>query len=154
MYEQPEDRDVGSYGVEPRDEPVPRLWRSRTDRVFAGVVGGLAEKFGMDALPLRLLYSVLLVASGGVLAIPYFAIWAITRARGPRRSGPRLWRSRSNRMIAGVLGGLSEKLDVPPTLTRITYATFTLFTAVFPGILMYLIWWAATSEPEYHVGEE
>src|SRR5688500_10320467 len=109
--ETPDDPSVTSF-ARSAGLPVPRLWRSRTNRVIAGVVGGLAEKYGWEPLPARLLYGLLTIASGGLLVIPYAAIWAITRSHGPSRSAPRLWRSRSDKVIAGVLGGLAERFDV------------------------------------------
>jgi phage shock protein C len=121
--------------------PVPRLWRSRSNRVFAGVLGGLAEKFGLEAKPLRLLYGLLTVVSGGLLAIPYVGIWAITRVHGPARSSPRLWRSRSDKIIGGVLGGLAEKFEVSSTFIRVLFVTLSLFSAGFPGLLIYLVLW-------------
>jgi phage shock protein C len=137
-----------SFPTDPEAEvaglPVPRLWRSRENRVVAGVVGGLAEKYGWEPLPVRLLYGLLTIATGGLLAIPYAAIWAITRAHGPARSGPRLWRSRSNKIIAGVLGGLAEKVGVPATLLRVLYSALTVFSFGVPGVLMYLVLWAFT----------
>ncbi|MDQ3951246.1 MAG: PspC domain-containing protein [Gemmatimonadota bacterium] len=128
----------------PAGLPTPRLWRSRSDRVVAGVLGGLAEKYGLEPRPLRLLYGLLTVVSGGLLAIPYFGIWAITQAHGPARSAPRLWRSRSNKVIAGVLGGLAEKLDVPPTFLRVLFVALSVFSAGFPGLLIYLVLWMIT----------
>lgn len=125
--------------------PVPRLWRSRSNRVVAGVLGGLSEKFGWEPLPVRILYGLLTIASGGLLVVPYAAIWAITRAHGPRRPGPALWRSRSHKIVAGVLGGLAEKFGVPAALLRVVYAAFTVFSFGVPGVLTYLVLWAATS---------
>jgi phage shock protein C len=124
--------------------PAPRLWRSRSNRVIAGVLGGLAEKFGLEARPLRLLYGLLTVASGGLLAIPYVGIWAIARPHGAAPSSRRLWRSRSDKVVAGVLGGLAEKFDVNSTFLRVLFATLSVFSAGFPGILIYLILWTIT----------
>lgn len=129
-------------------EPPPRLWRSRSNRVLAGVLGGLAEKFGLEAKPVRLLYGFLTVLTGGFLAIPYVVLWSITRARGPSRTTPGRWRSRSNKVIAGVLGGLAEKFDLSPNLVRTGYVILSVFSAGFPGILVYLVLWALTSEDE------
>jgi phage shock protein PspC (stress-responsive transcriptional regulator) len=122
--------------------PEPRLWRSRSNRVFAGVIGGLAEKFGLEALPLRLLYAPLTVLSAGLLAIPYIAVWAIARTHGPERTEPRVWRSGSNKVVGGVLGGLAEKMGAPPMAVRVLYAALTVFTMGVPGVFLYLVLWA------------
>ena len=50
----------------------------------------------------------------------------------------KLVRSSSNRMIAGVCGGLDEYFDVEPTLVRVAYIMLTFFTA-FSGILVYMV---------------
>ena len=122
--------------------PAPRLWRSRSNRVVAGVIGGLAEKFGLEALPVRILYAALTIFSMGLLAIPYLGIWAVTKPHGLPHSGPRFWRRSSKRIIAGVLGGLSDKLGVPAILTRVLYSVITVFTMGVPGVVLYLILWA------------
>ncbi len=46
----------------------------------------------------------------------------------------------SNRMIAGVYGGLAEWLGWDPTLVRILYTLVTIFTA-FSGVIVYLVLW-------------
>lgn len=51
----------------------------------------------------------------------------------------RLYRSRKERMIAGVCGGLAEYLNTDPTLIRVIFALLTLFTAGFGGVLAYLV---------------
>lgn len=52
-----------------------------------------------------------------------------------------LRRSRTDCMIAGVLGGLGKHYDVDPVKLRIIYVLVSLFSAAFPGILLYLILW-------------
>lgn len=66
-----------------------------------------------------------------------------TDASGVR---PRLWRSQRNRAIAGVLGGLAEKFKVDPTFVRVLYAVLTLFSGVFPGVVLYLLLWGITNK--------
>lgn len=51
----------------------------------------------------------------------------------------KLMRSNTNKVIAGVLGGLAEYLSVDPTMVRIVYTILTLCTAAFPGLLIYII---------------
>ena len=50
----------------------------------------------------------------------------------------KLFRS-SNRILAGVCGGVAEYLDVDPTLIRVIYVALSMFTAGFPGLLLYII---------------
>lgn len=52
-----------------------------------------------------------------------------------------LRRSRSNKMIAGVCGGLAAWLGWDVTLVRVLYVAVSIFSAAFPGILVYLILW-------------
>lgn len=51
----------------------------------------------------------------------------------------RLTRSRHNRKLSGVLGGLGEYLNVDATLLRFLYALLTLFSFGFPGVIAYII---------------
>jgi phage shock protein C len=51
----------------------------------------------------------------------------------------RLHRSRTEKMIAGVCGGLAEYLDVDPTLVRVVWVFVSLLAGV--GVLLYLIMW-------------
>jgi phage shock protein C len=58
----------------------------------------------------------------------------------------RLHRSRSNKMIAGVCGGLAEWLGWDPTLVRILYVVVSIASVAFPGILVYLVLWLVMPE--------
>jgi len=59
----------------------------------------------------------------------------------------RLRKSR-NRMIAGVCGGLAEWLGWDATLVRVLYVLVSIFSAAFPGILVYIILWIVMPNPE------
>ena len=48
-------------------------------------------------------------------------------------------RRSNNKMLAGVCAGLAEYFDVDPTMVRVVYAVLTIFSAAFPGILLYII---------------
>ncbi|MGH7588688.1 MAG: PspC domain-containing protein [Gemmatimonadota bacterium] len=54
---------------------------------------------------------------------------------------PGLRRSREKRMIAGVIGGLSDRFDLNVTMLRVVYVIVSLLSAAFPGILVYLLLW-------------
>jgi phage shock protein C len=55
---------------------VKKLFRSRSDRKIAGVIGGLASYIGMDVTLLRILFVIGLLMSFGTFALVYF-IWMI-----------------------------------------------------------------------------
>lgn len=53
---------------------------------------------------------------------------------------PHLVRSR-NAVLAGVCGGLAQWLGWDPTLVRILYLLVSIFSAAFPGTIVYLVLW-------------
>ena len=57
-------------------------------------------------------------------------------------------RKSNNKMLAGVCAGLGEYLNLNPTLVRVIYAVLTLFTAGFPGLILYLILCVIMPAPE------
>ncbi|MCY3782102.1 MAG: PspC domain-containing protein [Chloroflexi bacterium] len=60
----------------------------------------------------------------------------------------RLYRSRADRRIAGVCGGIAEYLAIDPTIVRILWVVLSL--AGGPGVLLYIIMAAVVpEEPEY-----
>ncbi len=52
-----------------------------------------------------------------------------------------LYRSRRNSIIGGVCGGLAEWLGWSPTWVRLLYVLVSIFSAAFPGIIVYVILW-------------
>jgi phage shock protein C len=56
----------------------------------------------------------------------------------------RLTRSTTERMIAGVAGGLGEYFNMDPTLVRLIFVLLAL--AGGPGLLLYLILWVVVPE--------
>ena len=52
--------------------------------------------------------------------------------------GKKLTRS-ENKMVAGVCAGIAEYFEIDPTLIRVCYAALTVFSAAFPGLLLYII---------------
>ncbi len=58
------------------DKPYKKLYRSRNERMIAGVCGGLAERFGIDPTIVRLLF-VLFFFLGGSALLVYVVMWLI-----------------------------------------------------------------------------
>jgi len=63
-----------AYGME---APVRKLRRSRNDRMVAGVCGGLAKMFGMDAALVRIILVAATLLGFGAGAVLYVAAWLI-----------------------------------------------------------------------------
>lgn len=56
----------------------------------------------------------------------------------------RLYRSETDRQIAGVCGGLADYFEVDPTLIRILFVALVFLGG--PGLLIYIILWIAVPE--------
>ncbi|MBO6012458.1 MAG: PspC domain-containing protein [Bacteroidales bacterium] len=44
-----------------------------------------------------------------------------------------------NKMIGGVCAGIAEYFNLDPTLIRVAYVTLSIFSAGFPGLLLYIL---------------
>ena len=44
-----------------------------------------------------------------------------------------------NRMLAGVCAGIGEYMNIDPTVVRVLFAALTLFSAAFPGVILYIL---------------
>jgi phage shock protein C len=59
-----------------------------------------------------------------------------------------LRRSRSKRMIAGVVGGLADYLGIDVTLARVLFVLLSIFSTAFPGAIVYILFWLFTPEED------
>jgi phage shock protein C len=57
-------------------EEPRKLFRSQTQRMLAGVCGGLAEYFNIDATVMRVLFLILAVFGGSGLVL-YLVMWIV-----------------------------------------------------------------------------
>ena len=55
-------------------------------------------------------------------------------------------RSRHDRMLAGVCGGIAQRFGWNSTLVRVLFVIISIASAAFPGILVYLILWLLMPE--------
>lgn len=51
----------------------------------------------------------------------------------------RLYRSDTNKMVAGVCGGIGEYFDIDPTLIRLAWVVISIPLAFFGGIIAYIV---------------
>jgi phage shock protein C len=50
-----------------------------------------------------------------------------------------LTRSRDDRILAGVCGGIAGYLGWSPTVVRVGYVTLSILSSAFPGLIVYLV---------------
>lgn len=55
-------------------------------------------------------------------------------------------RSRNDRVIAGVMGGIANRFGWNATLLRVIFVIISIASVAFPGILVYLILWLLMPE--------
>jgi phage shock protein PspC (stress-responsive transcriptional regulator) len=89
----------------------------------------------------RWTFAVGLVALGALL----IAYSGRASAKLPTRER-RLYRSRSDRKVAGVLGGIAQYFDMDPTLVRLAFVVFALVVDAGGALLAYIV--AAIIMPE------
>lgn len=59
---------------------------------------------------------------------------------------PTLSRSRHDRVLAGVMGGIARRFGWNSTLVRVLFVLVSILSAAFPGIVVYLILWLLMPE--------
>jgi phage shock protein C len=96
------------------------------DRLIAPVLRPLAavlHTLGLVAWPLAL------IGVGVVL---------ITASRHPQ-SGARLYRSRTNRVVSGVLGGVASRWGLSAGLVRVLFVVLAVLTSGFTALVLYIL---------------
>src|SRR5437763_1604120 len=81
---------TGQNDTPPAAPPRRRLQRSRTDRVVAGVCGGLGDYFDVDPVIFRIAF-VVLAFVGGAGFLLYPAAWLLLPGEGHDRSIGEWW---------------------------------------------------------------
>ena len=51
----------------------------------------------------------------------------------------KLYKSDTNRVFSGVIGGIGEYFDIDPTVLRLAYIVIAILTAIVPSIIGYII---------------
>ena len=55
-------------------------------------------------------------------------------------------RSRNDRILAGVMGGIAQRFGWNATMVRVIFVIISIASAAVPGILVYLILWLLMPE--------
>ena len=114
-----------------------RLYRSRDDRMLAGVAGGLAEMLHTDPSLVRIVWAVLIVLTGG-LAFLVYIVMAIVVPDEDTVYGPAGVPVADRRAGAPRTGGMSPAVLIGGFL--IVLGGFFLLREIFPRIDFDWIW--------------
>jgi phage shock protein C len=137
-----------------------RLTRRPAEATFGGVCAGLAAYFDVDVTFVRVTWIVLSIWPGAIVlgVVAYLAAWMLIPAAEidtPTVAGGRkqLLRSRTDRRIGGVCGGLAEYFGADSTIVRVAWVVLTIVPcAIVFGVIAYLVAWLAipsTPEPRF-----
>jgi phage shock protein C len=134
-----------AVGTTPRARRIAKI---PEEGRIGGVCAGLATYFDCDVTLIRLAWVILSIVPGLLFggALVYAICWILLPVATPEErhiyTGPKLTRSVTDRLIAGVCGGLAEYLDVDPTIIRIASAVLAVYPgAIIGGGIVYLIGW-------------
>ncbi|MBK9291394.1 MAG: PspC domain-containing protein [Bacteroidetes bacterium] len=135
-----------------------RLYRDVANAKLAGVAAGLGNYFRIDPLVPRILFVILLFASG-VGPLVYIIMWALmpvmpssglegrpgSAQSGFERSAYRqFFRDPENKKLAGIAAGLGHYFNVDPLIFRLLFVIFTLISGI--GLIAYVVLWVITPE--------
>lgn len=119
-----------------------KLYRCRWNKKVGGVCGGLGVYFNIDPTIVRLLFVVSLFFSFGISLILYLIGWLVI-PEGPAKyiqpQGRRLYRSRRDRRLLGVCGGLAAFFRIDSTVVRVVTVILMIITGIFPILISYAI---------------
>ena len=120
-----------------------RLTRTSNRRIFAGVCSGLARFTGINRWVFRIVATMAILGSGGVFLLFYFlSAFVIPQDTLPEAmpdvDSEALRRSRTNRMLGGVCGGLGGYLGIDPTIVRVLWMLASLGSMGL-GVVLYLV---------------
>ncbi|HEU64924.1 MAG: hypothetical protein KR126chlam4_00307 [Candidatus Anoxychlamydiales bacterium] len=127
-----------------------KLYRSRSNKKVAGVLGGLGNYFKIDPTIIRLLFLVIFFITAIFPLLIAYIIAAIVIPIEPashaHKKYKRLYRSRKNKFIAGVLAGIAEFFKIDPTIVRLLFIVIMIITGFAPMIFVYIVAWIIVPE--------
>ena len=122
---------------------MKKVFKDRWNKKIGGVCGGLGHYFNIDPTIIRLLAVFLCVLTGVLPVLVVYILAWIVMPEGPAAyieiTTKKLYRSRRDRKVAGICGGLAEFLGVDSTLVRIAFLVVLFVTAIVPVIVSYII---------------
>jgi phage shock protein C len=111
---------------------------------------GLLYTFGFWHIPWQTVWAFILIGLGGILL--YNRLKEDREDEADETTGKRLYRSRAQRMISGVCGGIAEYFEMDVSIIRVLWVIGTIITAGM-GVLIYIVMILAIQESPENIKE-
>ena len=126
-----------------------RLYRNSDDQILGGVCSGLANYIGIDPVVLRIIFVLLLAPLFWV----YILLWIVVPAKSIQTNiTKRLYRSREDKVIAGVAGGLAAYFKIDAWIPRPIFALPLVLALVSGPFDFFWNDWHVFSGPKFITG--
>ncbi len=114
-----------------------RFYRNNNDKVVAGVCSGLADFFAIDPVFVRIIFVVAVIGGLGIGVLVYLLLWILVPLKSATENRhSKLFRSRDNRILAGVSGGLGHYFGISPNIPRLIFL-FPFVLSIFSGLIFF-----------------
>ncbi len=132
--------------TENKNMPNTKFFRDGKRRALGGVLSGLAYKFEIDVVWLRILFIILAFGlidggGGGFFFLAYLICWIafpVNHDLLENEKVKKFYRNPENKVLGGVATGLSSYLGIDLVVIRILFVVTGFF---FIGVLIYIIFW-------------
>ncbi|MGD2169600.1 MAG: PspC domain-containing protein [Chlamydiota bacterium] len=129
---------------------MKKLYRSKKNKMIAGICAGLGDYFRIDPFIFRFALIFLCIFTGIVPLLVAYLLGCFIIPSQPAsytvKKYKKLYRSRKNRKIAGICGGISEFFKWDSSLVRIIFVALFFITGFLPMFLTYIIGWIIIPE--------
>ena len=123
-----------------------------SDKKFLGICGGIADYFKVDPTLIRIVVACLALYTAIIPALVIYIVMSFVFPQQPEgyttvNTAKKLAKSKGNKKIAGVCGGLAEYFGIDATIVRLIFALSFLFLGF--GLTIYIVCLALMpSDPE------
>lgn len=117
---------------------MKKLYKSYTDKKLCGVCGGIAQILEIDATIVRVIWAISTIFFGVSIFLYFLCALILPNNDTEVITHPKkLYRSRTDKKICGVCGGIAEYFNIDSSILRILFIIF--FCIFGSGLLAYLV---------------
>lgn len=116
---------------------MKKFYKSRMNKKICGVCGGIAAALEVDAIIIRAIFLASVFYSMGTAILVYFIAAFCLDVNDNELIVPNMYRSRENKKIFGVCGGIAEYFEMDAFILRMLFVFVTLFFGF--GFFTYII---------------